>query len=350
MPFFTDIELESLRIENMVLHVVGNEQFVPQPARDVQHPEFFIERVKDTDASAVFEFQVGSRTKAVIEAIARGETRFEDGAQELAREFARMHDSTTKAGAFFVFELRTGDDRTRLFSLIKYDYQQAVEQANEGDGELLRLIAQAFVTQKRAIQKSAIVRVVDGIAENALAARDRMIPGLGVAEYFGRYLHVIRTRDEEELTQTLVGVLRDLFKDLRDNLPDRDVSRAFRRSQEILRDRQNINAGAVLEAVLAAGEISNDEVVRSEVETRLTRKLKAAKLDGLEFAPSLNVMRKPPLRKVVTTEGVRLFYPDNPDDAVVRRERLMDGGERIIITTKHVTEDEIVRDSPGGAR
>lgn len=53
LGFFTDDEIGSLHITNMILHVVGGEEFIPEAARAVEHEEFFIARICDTDASPV---------------------------------------------------------------------------------------------------------------------------------------------------------------------------------------------------------------------------------------------------------------------------------------------------------
>lgn len=42
MGFFTDEEKAGLRIKNMILHVVGGNDFTPEAVRQVEHEEFFI--------------------------------------------------------------------------------------------------------------------------------------------------------------------------------------------------------------------------------------------------------------------------------------------------------------------
>ncbi|MCO4317819.1 hypothetical protein M8997_011565 [Phyllobacterium sp. 21LDTY02-6] len=136
MGFLTEDELSSLRIENMALHAVSDDVFMPQPAREVEQADFFVERIRETDAAAVFSFEEESLTKTQIERIAKGEDDFETGAQNLAREFARFHDGTSRKGAFFIFELATDVLKTKIYSLIKYDYEEVVEQT-EGNQETL---------------------------------------------------------------------------------------------------------------------------------------------------------------------------------------------------------------------
>lgn len=350
LAFIDDDEIAALRIENVILHVVGDEEFNPETMQIVEHADFFVERIRNTDVASVFEFHTDSQTKAQLERMARDEDEFEAGGQALAREFSRFHPGSSRDGAFFIFELRTANPDVRIYSLIKYDYQQVIEQQQQDDGtNLLRLIMQAFVADKRAIQKSALVRVVDGVAEMAIAAKDRMKQAPEIGDYFANYLHVVRVRDDEQLNRKAIEAVSNALKELKDILPDCDVPRAFREAKVALNNRQRINPAALEEAVLAAAGNPEDERIITRIQKCVQRKVKSAKLEGLEFSPNRNLLRSPAIRKVRTTEGVLLFYPDRVGDANVDRLRTADGGEVITITTRHVEEDGIVRREPRSA-
>ena len=345
MGFLTEDELNSLRIENMVLHTVSDGDFVPQPARQVEQADFFAERIRETDAASVFSFEEKSLTKAQIERIAKGEDDFETGAQNLAREFARFHDGTSRKGAFFIFELATDVPKTKIYSLIKYDYEEVVEQTDGNQETLLRLIVQAFVAGKRSIQKASLVRVLDGKAEMALCATDRMKPGADIGDYFASYLHVTRTRSDDELNREVVNVLRNVLTERKDDLPERDVARAFKHAQAHLHDRTTVNEESMRDAILAAASNPEDEKTIGRFDQSLRRKLKSSKLEGLSFAPNRKILKKPGLRQLRTTEGVVIVYPDDASAATVSRERVDGSGEVITIHTKKVTDDRIVREN-----
>lgn len=349
MAFFTDEEIADLTIENMILHVVGGDDFDPQSSRIVEHADFFIERIRNTDIEPVFVFDDNSQTKRQLERIACGDDSFEAGCQALSREFARLHPASSRDGAFFIFELATADANVRIYSLIKYDYQQVIEQHVEDGESLLRLIVQAFVADKRAIQKAALVRVVNGSAEGGVAARDRMKQAPDIGDYFAMYLHVTRTRDDRQLTEKAVETLSGALKELKDLLPDRDVPAAFREAKTALGNRQRVSAEAIEEAVLAAAGNPTDEKTIAKIQGCVRRKLKSAKLEGLEFAPNRQLLRIPAIRRLRTTEGVLVFYPDRIADTNVERVRQPDGGKVITITTRHVEEDGIVRREPRSA-
>lgn len=349
MAFFNDEEIASLRIVSMILHVVGDDEFNPQSIQIVEHADFFIERICNTDVDPVFAFDPNSQTKKQLERIARGEDSFEAGSQSLSREFARLHPASSRDGAFFIFELATAEADVRIYSLIKYDYQQVIEQQVKDGASLLRLIVQAFVADKRAIQKAALVRIVGGSAQADVAARDRMKQAPDIGDYFAMYLHVTRTRDDQQLNKKTVEAVGSALKELKDALPDKDVPAAFRLAKTALGNRQRINAEAIEEAVLAAAGNPEDKKVIARIQNCVRRKIKSAKLEGLDFAPNRQILRVPAIRRLRTTEGVLLFYPDSIGDANVVRKPREGGGEVITITTRQVEEDGIVGKEPRSA-
>jgi hypothetical protein len=345
MGFLTVEEQRSLQIKNMVLHTVSDGPFVPQSARTVEQAAFFIERIRETDAAAVFGFDPKSSTKTQIERIANGADDFETGAQTLAREFSRFHDGTSRKGAFFIFELETEVSNSRIFSLIKYDYEEVIEQTDGTQDTLLRLIVQAFVAGKRSIQKAALIRVVDGLAEIGLCATDRMKAGADIGDYFASYLDVARTRSDDDLNRAVVVLLRGVLSDRQPDLPDQDVPRAFKHAQAHLHDRPLVNEESIRDAVLAAAGNPEDEKTIARFDGTIRRKLKTAKLEGLSFAPNRKILKKPGLRQLKTTEGVLVLYPDDAAATTVARRKTDDGGEVITIQTKKVTDDRIISEN-----
>lgn len=346
MGFLTEEERSQLRIESMILHVVGEEEFDPQPTRLVEHSGFFIGRILDTDVAAVYQFKEASGSRDQIQNMATGITTFEAGAQALSREFSRQHGATTRDGAFFVFDLGIDDPNVRIFSLIKYDYREAIEQSDGEDGQQrLRRIIHALIDDKKAIQKSALIRVENGLAHPMVAACDRTKPAPAIADYFATFLDVERIHSDEELNRRLVEALRKIFSDCKDILPNNDVARALQHAKGVLRDRQEIDEDAVAAAVLAAAGHPTNEETRGLLRRRTAQKLRVHRLNGLAFPPDRQVLRKPPMRRIRTTEGVTLTYPDEINSVTVQRVRNTQGeGEIITITTDRIVEDSVVSD------
>jgi hypothetical protein len=342
MGFFTDEELRSLRISNMILQVVGKGNFSPANSRPVEHESFFIERIRDTDVSPVFDFSQESRTKLQIEKIANRTDTFEKGSQNLAYDFCRLHVGSTREGAFFIFELETDDINTRIYSLIKYDFSEAIEQFDENGESLLRRIVNAFIADRKAIQKSALIRVVMGVADFAVSATDRSKNAPDIGDYFEKYLDVNRTRSNEELSRKVVDVLSNVLRRSQNRLPNGDVAAALRRAKGALRDRQEISEDAIQDAILAGAGNPEDEDVRAELHSRTRLRIKAEKLEGLSFPPDRKVLRRPAMRKLSTTEGITIIYPDEPESTTLHRDPQQDGGEIITIRTSKIEDDTVV--------
>lgn len=344
MSFLTDEEYKDLKISSMILHVVGDGNFVAEKKRKIEHEEFFIERIKDTDKDAVYSFQDGSLTKLGLEKIASKAISFERGAQALSRSFSQSHVGGSKDGAFFVFELTCADENKKIYSLIKYDYREVIEQADGKDGGLLRKIVQAFIGDKKAIQKAAIIRVVNGVAELQVSTLDRAKSSPELTDYYAKFLDVTRTRSDEELSSSVKEALRQVFNSLKNLLPDESVPRALSHAIGSIRDRPKVNEDVIIDAVVAAAGLPEDEETVTKLQHQTRKIIKKMRLDGLEFKPDRKILNKPALRKVKTTEGVVITYPDGVGAAVVR-EKLKNGGEKMTVTTRKVVEDRILRDS-----
>jgi 37-kD nucleoid-associated bacterial protein len=342
LGFFTDDELGSLKITNMILHVVGGEKFEEAPAREVEHEQFFLARILNTDVSPVYSFEEASTTKNELQRIFDASVSFEKGAQNLAKEFARFHVKTSSDGALFMFELTVRDPDIRLYSLVKYDYREAIEQSADNKG-LLRRIVHAFIADKKAIQKSALIRVCKGTAEATVSTTDRMKQAPDIGDYFAKFLGVSRSLSDLELNKKTVEMLRGFMADNKEHLPENDVARAFGVAKGILRDRQTIDEEAIADAIITASGNPADENVKSRLRSVAMRKIRGAKLDGLAFRPNRGILTRPALRKVRTVEGVTIMYPDQAGAVSVHRQKTNQGGETITIQTAEVTEDTLVR-------
>lgn len=345
MGFFTDEEVGSLTIDSMILHVVGGKTFTPESERKVEHAQFFIDRIVETDVAAVYSFDPTSQTKMQLEKIASRENTFEVGAQALSSEFSRMHVGGSIDGALFIFELGTADAAVKLYSLVKYDYSEAIEQSEEHGASLLRKIVTAFIADKKAIQKAAIIRVTNGVADLSVATKDRAKAAPGISDYFATFLNVARTLSDSELTEKAIHAIKLAVTEAKVHMPNEDVPRAFRRAKAALRDRQEISNDAIVEAVLAAADDPPEEAVRLRIREIVLKKINNARISGLAFHPDRQLLGRPPLRRIKTIEGVTLTYPDALETASVERTKSADGGEIITITTQRVTEDVVIADS-----
>lgn len=351
MSFLNDAEFDSIAIKKMIVHVVGGKQeFAPQPALPVDeepHIAFFLARIVDAAVSPVHSFDEKSATSALLKEMATGVKAFEEGGQELARRFQLDHVGASSGGAFFVFELSTNDPETTFYSLIKYDYREAVELYAKDGKNAFRQIVQAFVKEKRAIQKSCLIRVKAGVIDGEVSAFDRMGEAPDLTDYFQRFLEVRRDRDTSELSSRLSTVLRDTLRDTKQYLPGNDVKLALNVTKESLSGRDVVDDEAIRESIfVAAGRPAED--IRAEIDKSLNRHMKGQKLTGVSFKPDPSSLKRAPRMKVRTAEDVLIEYPGEQEDRAVTRTKGDRGGWIITIkTSEALVEDDFVRRRAG---
>lgn len=341
MSYLTEDELEDLRVTRMIIHLVGrpDEPFERQPEIEVQQEGFFRARIVAEAGDGVHSFVEDSPIKPILERMARGETGFEEGGQALAHRFWEMHVRQSVSGAFFVLELRSGDPDTVLYALIKYDYREAVELAHADGRSVLRAIVQAFVKERKAVQKFFLARVRGGEAELMVSASDRMREAPDLTDYFERYLGVTRDRSNDELSRKLNEALRRACEELKEHLPNQDVGAAIARAKVALQARATVRNDDVVDAILHAANRPEDEQVRARIDSVARRRLKQQRLQDVEFRPNRRTLQVQPRRIVRTAEEVRLEFPaeelgntvirdDGPNGVVftIRPSRLIEDG------------------------
>lgn len=351
MGFFTDGELGSLSIVRMNFQVVGEDSFVPRPAMTtVEQPDFFLDRIREIDVASAYRFQEHSDTKQAVEHIAAGTTRFANGAVSLARSFDSRHVGQSSPGAFFFFELQAPNDATKLYAMLKYDYSEVLTLRRAGGSEQLRKILQAFVKDKKALQKSAVIRVVGGVAEALVGVKDRAARAPNITDFFTRFLGVERDRDDIELNKAASEALVEIVKAAPEgtwSVPAGDVLRALRDS---LRSSAEISEDAIFNAVwVNAGRPDGDADVE-QLRAITTRAIRRRKLTGLSFPPNASVFRAASKRKIRTVENIKVEYPDELEGVNVSIDQLSNGGARITITTERIDTNEIVNESIGNVR
>lgn len=341
MGFLTDSEAASLRMARMSLHIVGGEdEFEPQPELQVEHDDFLLQILRDIASDSVYRFVEISTTRTTIESIATREVGFEEGAQSLAADFCRLHHGGAKDGAFFVFELGVAETDVNIYALVKYDYSQALEIVHREGATGLRRIVEAFVSNKSAIQKSALVRTRAGIAEPSLSTRDRMgRPAPVLTDFFRDYLQVARERSDQELTSDVKEVVRAALADNREFLPKGGLATCVSRATGVLRNAAEINEAVIRQAVWVGAGRPKDDETKARLDNSVDRLVRRKKLTGLVFAPDHVVLPRSVKRTVTTEEGVKLEYNTALEGQTVVEEKLLDGRTRFVVTTEGYTDD-----------
>jgi hypothetical protein len=325
----------------MILHVVGDEQdFEPQQAlSEIEHEEFFLTRIRDLAGDSVHLFEDASDTKATLTRMAAGQVSFDAGAQEISRRFSLGHVRSSRDGAFFVLELSCELPDTKLFALLKYDYRQAIELYEHEGRNALRQIFQAFIKEKRAIQKFCLVRVQGGVVQAAVSAHDRMGTAPDPTDYFQKFLDLRRERNDFELNTALKEAVRASFEACSSMLPPGRVPQAVAEAKELLRDREQIDDEAIQEAIYVAAGRPQDENVRAELEKVVAQQLRKKRLSGITFTPDPSVLRRAPRRRITTAEGVQIVFPGEEENRAVTKTETLDGVTIVIKSSEKLVED-----------
>ncbi|WP_420008909.1 nucleoid-associated protein [Xanthomonas sacchari] len=354
MGFFTEDELASLTIVKMNFQVVGDDDFVARERmHEVEHSEFFLERILAVDVSPVFKFSEDSMTKATLEEIASRSRQFATGATALARDFHRLHrGGQTGRGAFFCFELASGNADTKLYAMLKYDYSEVLTPRRIGsqDSRQLRRIVEAFVKDKRSLQKSALFRIVNGRAEASIAAKDRAARSPDITGFYSNFLGVARERDDVELNKAVSDAILDVLKSSpAETWPEgKAVARA--KAVEILRNSHEINDDTIVNAIFVAAGRPVDEDVTEELKDLTMGALRKRKIAGLEFPPNLEILKAAAKRKIRTKEKISIEYPESLQDVRVTTVRRPDGSATITIVTDKIESEEVVPETISALR
>jgi len=334
----------------MSLHIVGgDDDFEPQPELPIEHDDFLLNILREIASDSVYKFTDRSTTRKTIETIAVRQTPFDVGAQALAEDFCRLHIGRVKDGAFFVFELAVSDEEVSIYALVKYDYSQALEIVHREGQTGLRRIVEAFVSDKTAIQKSALIRVRGGVAEDSISTRDRMgRPAPVLTDYFLNYLQAVRERNDQELTTEVKDVVRQTLRDHKEFLPQGGLAISVSRANDVLRAAREINEDVIRQAVWVGAGQPDDDDLKAKLDGAVDRMVRKKKLSGLAFAPSAAALPRAVKRTVTTEEGVRIEYSTSLEGQAVQREDLGDGRTRFVVTTRSYTDD-VISERPGRA-
>ncbi|MGF1476784.1 MAG: nucleoid-associated protein [Geminicoccaceae bacterium] len=332
MAFFSDEDLEQLRIEQMVFHLVGpqDDHFVPLEAIDPgQFEAFFIERIRSINEGLPYRFTDASATETRLRRIADNPGQFQRESEGLAQDFQRLHGGNAAAGAFLVFVLGAGN--RQAFALLKYDDEEVlaydIEDAGGGRKRVnLEALERTFVQNREALQKSALVRLDDGGGELTVLDRRNQQK---VALYFENFLAAVRVHGDAELTEKFTDVTRKTILNNRDLVPD-DVYRSVtQRIHEAAAQGGSFDADEQKQFLdLVVGrQLPDDDPLVEKWEQGLRRK----RIDQTPVQLEPAVVPKPSLQLFTTESGIRLTAPiehvdriDIEADRIIIHDRIKD--------------------------
>lgn len=255
MALLSDGEIGDLVVERMIFHVVRPENqdalFLAE-VRPFTHGAFFVERVKETLRGAAYFFAPGSGMPALL----KRSLPVKDGAasefvkvsRELAERFKVKvkQDRRHAPGVLMLLLLRTGEER--LAAIIKYEHRQVISYSylkdaagnpvldDEGNPVPdLKSLVETFTEDKKAMQKSAVVRFGRENADDEAEKRDRLVVidhssgrYRDASQHFANFLDIKRAMEPADMTKRLENAAVEAIKAHKDEVPP-DVGKAPKR-------------------------------------------------------------------------------------------------------------------------
>ncbi len=348
MAFLTEQELQSLRIDQSVFHIVGpgDEHFQLLTAFDAgRHSAFFLGRVQSVNSGNRYEFLADAPVRAQLARISRDKATFQEESEKLATAFNEAHGGSTAVGAFLIFSLSCSSGR--LFALLKFEdekvlsYNYDTSRGRSGKpkptfGEIDR----TFVQNRNALQKAALIKLrKDG---DEICVVDRQNPQRPAA-YFERFLLARRQRTEQELTKTIIDVTRNLAEKYKDSLPPGTSKNIVQRLYDASQSGGSVDGDNVANWLTSiVGPLPDDSPIIKDFTARLKREGMA----GESFVLQKNAIQPPRNRRVETASGVKLTFPVSLTSSVISVNR--DKGEIIIKDT--ITLDDVELSTSGRMR
>lgn len=317
MACLSDEDLEGLRIEQSVFHIVGpgDEHFQLLEAFDASpHASFFLGRIRAVNSGNRYRFLDDAPVRAQLGRIAEDATAFQDESEKLATAFNEAHGGATAIGAFLLFTLSCPSGR--VFALLKFEDEKVLSYGlKEGrsgkPAPTFGEIERTFVQNRNALQKAALIRL--GSENDAVFVVDRQNPQRPAA-YFERFLHVRRLRTEGELTQAIVEATRKVAIKHKKLLPPEALKTL---SQRLFDASQS---GAAVDGERAAdwfmnivGPLPDDSPILKDFRAELAREGMA----GESFKLEKGAVAPPRNRRVETENGVKVIFPATLQDSMV---------------------------------
>ncbi|WP_416358077.1 nucleoid-associated protein [Aureimonas phyllosphaerae] len=353
-------EIGTLSIDRMVFHVVRPD--VPEPlflaeAVPPQFPEFFVKRVVDTLRGASYDFNEGSGMPALVSAAladarADGEDGFLVTSRSLARRFKEKvkGDNRMAAGALMLLAMSTRD--SRLVALIKFDHHAVIRYSLENkDGAdpkpLMESVKENFSQDRKAMQKSVVIRLADPGHADAERRRHRVVVidrsssrYRDATQHFENFLDVRRTFEKADLTQKLFEAARATIDKHRDAMPPELAKAPTRRLRETFERLEGFDSDTPEElwGALAGGL---DGPAKEAVLKTFGRELANRAISTESFEFDRRTLPKREYKRLVAREGFALWFrEEHEENGIVKVERDEDGSATITLRTAKLVQDD----------
>lgn len=300
MATLTEKEIEALKIEHFIFHVVHHGEpdailFDDTPLGTFE--PFFIDRIKETLRGNKFSFAKDSHVQEKLIDWQAKKVSFVDLSKSLARQFHGPRDKRVKPGVLIVIALATG--KKKLYSLIKFDSEKVVTFQVKGAKAILEAVTNNFTESPKALQKSALIDLGSKDAEVVVIDK---ISRSGISDFFKKFLGVERLRNSEEMTNDIVKAIQQTVKIHLNELPPAITSKVSEKIVEIAGKRKEFEADSFFADFFGVKETD-------EIRVTYDRELSDRKLVGEVFIYDEGALPRSDAKKYVTFEGITINIP-----------------------------------------
>ncbi|MBM7043708.1 nucleoid-associated protein [Rhizobium lusitanum] len=309
MAFFDDSELNELKIERMIFHLVGpkNGLIKLEEVNPGEFESFFVDRIRSVNGGLPYAFSDASSTRERLGRIASNGGLFQEESEKLAEDFQSHHGGTAAEGAILLFVLRAKAKRS--FALLKYDDETVVAyDLKDGSGGRkmvsLEAIQRTFVQNKAALQKAALIKLTDKGGELTVLDRRNQQK---VAQYFEAFLGARQTLSDAELTKKLVDVTRKVIGDNPDLVDGEVVKELTKRTYDAASGGGKIDSEeqrSFLETVVGH-KLADDNALLA----KFNRALSVERISGVPMKLVPDQVKGPKTLYYKTANGIEIRVP-----------------------------------------
>jgi len=322
-------EIENLSIDKFIFHVVHHHNDEPilldeTPIGDFE--DFFLERAMETLQGNQFTFADGSITRTLLKQVLDDESQFVSVSKTLAQTFHAGRDKRIKPGVMILMTLVTG--QRKMLSVLKYDHEEAVTYDITDDAKaILKAIANSFTKSADALQKSALIEIVDGGGDDNIVVVDKTVRH-EITDFFRGFLACKRLFDDKQMTQAVEALVVDVVKKHQNDLPN-DITQNVRdRYYDTVQKREKFDAAEFFAEFFGA---HGSAAVRASFDKGLAKK----GMEGEVFKFDKGAVKKQRPQKYKTAEGVKIDVPEQASDTV--KTSTTAAGTVVTITTSRLT-------------
>jgi len=336
---------KSSKVERIIFHIIGPDLKTPQILTEVDdpsaHSDFFVARLIETSKGTKYNFNPASGVMDQIKNALNSNSAFVDRSQILAERFQALYESDKRLipGVLMLLQITNGIEK--YAAIIKYDDIKVIsyKTLKTADGKtkpILDHILNTFVQDKKALQKSALIKINGELG--SLICIDRSGKNGDVTEKFKSFLDVSRKFTHEMLTERLLTALIDTVKNNKDIIPNSITSTIKSSAKEAISSIQTFNPSnptTLLAALL--GDLHSDERVVSA----FAKELKKQKISSEIVKIPKNFFPKVQRKIKETYEGVRVIYTEDHVKNKAIDFKDIDGQKKILISTlQYVIDDD----------